>query len=434
MKQIKETQPLDALLQTAAASLLVTVCTLFSGVLIARLLGPESRGYYGVLMLVAQTAASLASLSFFDGVIVKLRSQSDQLHRQISTMTLVGLLLFSLGIISAYTYVASINFIPPGMSEIEVIGICGALIFITIMWQGLSSADRIKMHFSTTNFERVMGPFLFSILLSFFWVIWPERISVSLVFFFYILARLPAYLWWIPRYSKYMVGPIDWSFAKKAGKTGIGLHFGFCLAVLAAQSDRLYASAYFSPEQLGQYFVAFSTVGIVYTVIIQAINTVLFPYLSGLDQHERNKVVPLLIRLSCLLSLVGLMVGVAVLPSLIPLVYGEQYTRASEVAMLLLFSNAVLPVKAVVLEANRATGEAVSSAEMNAVGLFVMLFFFVVFDVQTLGALIAAYGLSNALSLLSGIRYLMADGSVRFDSSLLPKASDIKTLTEALRR
>ena len=354
---VEGNSPARAFLGTSLSSVAVALLTFFSGVLIARALGPEARADYGTVLLIGQTLATLGCLSFFDGAIVRLRDEPGLLGSALPSMLFVGLAISCISAGVAFVALSLGGISPEGMTSPRVLTIAALIILDTMLWQCFSAAERSRMDFFLVNISRVIGPAIFSLLIVIAWLVQDGDLSAYLVLMLFVLAKLPVLAIWMIRYVRHIVGPLSWSFIRDTGRIGLKLHMAIAVGAIAAQLDRLIAIGAWTTDLLGQYFVAYSAVGAGYGVITTAINTVLFPYLAGMEAEKRQERAHLIIRLTILISLATVLVGLCVLPFAIPLLYGADYLAATPMAMGLLGALAVLPLRAVVLEAGRSLGK-----------------------------------------------------------------------------
>ncbi|WP_421906111.1 lipopolysaccharide biosynthesis protein [Mameliella sp.] len=428
----KSSSPAAAFLGTSFSSILVAVLTFVSGVLIARALGPEARAEYGTVLLIGQTVATLGSLSFFDGAIVRLREDPGLLGSVLPSMVLAALAI-SLG--STAVAIVALAVVDTGLVEVtpgQVLLISALLILSALISQCFSAAERSRMDFFLVNLSRVTGPAIFSLLIVIAWVVQDGDLSAYVVLMLFILAKLPVLTIWLIRYARHIFGPLSWSFLRDTGRIGLKLHMAIAVGAVAGQIDRLIAIGAWSKDLLGLYFVAFSAVGAGYGVITTAINTVLFPYLAGMEARERQERVHLIIRLTLLISLGTVLVGLCILPFAIPLLYGADYLGATPMALGLLGALAVLPLRAVVLEAGRSLGKGRPSVEMALVSITVMMGLYGLTGFATPAQLIVSLGLANLLSMLAGARHLVRDGVIRPGWHLLPGMADARRLSSMI--
>jgi O-antigen/teichoic acid export membrane protein len=423
-----------AFLGTSLSSIVIAVLTFVSGVLIARALGPEARAEYGTVLLIAQTVAALGCLSFFDGAIVELRKSQVKISSALPTM-----LLASAGISAATTLVAIgiLPFLDLGLQDVstaEFLLITTLMIMEMLLSQCFSAAERSQMNFFLVNVSRITAPATFSLLIGLSWMFQRESLSASLVLILFVVSKLPVLVLWLIRYARQVVGPLSLNFVRDAGKTGLKLHLAIALGVVSGQLDRLIAIGAWPKDLLGQYFVAFSAVGAGYGVITSAINVVLFPYLAGMAAAEREERVSLVIRLTVVVSLGTVVAGVCILPFAVPLLYGAEFLPARSLSIGLLFALAIVPLRAVVLEAGRSLGRGRPAVEMALMSTTVMVGLFFATGFQTPGQLIASLGLANLVSTLAGVRHLVRDGVIRLGLHLIPSLADVRYITASISK
>ena len=420
--------PGAAFLSTSLSSIVVAFLTFLSGVLIARALGPVARAEYGTVLLLGQTVGTLGCLSFFDGAVVRLRENPGLLRVVLPSMCFMALLI---GAGSVVVMAAALSWLDTGLTEVAVgqtLLICSLLILSALTSQCFSAVERSRMNFFLVNLSRVTAPAIFSLLIVVALVVKDGDLSVYAVLLLFVLAKLPVLAIWLVRYARQMVGPLSWCFMRDTGRVGLNLHMAIAIGAIAAQLDRLIAIGAWPRDQLGLYFVAFSAVGAGYGVITTAINTVLFPYLAGMDAAERQLRVHLIIRLTVLSSLATVLAGLCILPFAIPLLYGSDYLAATPMAMALLIGLAMLPLRAVVLEASRSLGLGQPSAEMGVTSIAVMMALYGLTGFSVSSQLIVSLGLANLCSLLTGARHLVREQVIRPGWDLLPNMADIRLL------
>lgn len=423
-----------AFLGTSASSVFVVLATLVSGVVVARALGPEGRGEYGAILLVAQTCATLCCLSFFDGAVVTLRKGDFAWKEALPTMLMAGISITLLSGLALSVYITAFDQHIIDIQSYHFALFIFLIILDILICQCFSSIERSQMSFLIINIGRIASPILFSLSVLLFYNLYGSEVSVGLILILFLLTKLPLVAAWLWRYGRHSFGPLSLSFFLVAGRTGLRLHVAIAITAIASSLDRLFAIAAWSKETLGLYFVAFSAVGAGYGVITSAINIVLLPYMSGLEGQERQAKLSQIIRLTLLISSFAVMAGWILIPPMLPLLYGAEFGAAKAMALALLLSSSVLPLRAVILEANRSTGRGRSSVEMAVVSIAVMGFMYLLTRFEDPHELILAYGLANVISTLSGARYLLADGSLRFDGTIVPSLSDVRYLLRTFVR
>lgn len=418
----------SAFIGTSISSLVVIMLTFVSGVLIARVLGPEARGEYGAALVFGQTVTSLVLLSYFDGALILLSRSSSDKAAMLPSMILAALGLSVFGLVIA---LAILPWIGPDMTELGASGLI-ILTFGLILTQAFtdlfSTADRSSMDFRMFNLYRVMTPALFALAVMLFWLVQHGELSVALVLGLFVVTKLPGLLIWLWRDRRNILGPVAPVFATEAGKIGLRLHLSFSAAALATQLDRLLVIGIWSKAMLGQYFVALSAVGAGYSVVNSALCTIVMPYLANAQADQRHELIAQMIRMSLLFALAAVSLGWILLPWLVPLLYGAEFGEATGMSLGLLIALAPMPLRAIVMEAIRSLGIARPSLEMSLVNSAVMVAGYFLTGYETAEELIWTVGLGNVGAIVAGGRHLVRRGDIRIGPGLLPGPKDLSPL------
>lgn len=417
-----------ALLGTSASSLATAVFTFVSGVLVTRVLGPEARGDYGAAVMLAQLAAGIGLLSFFDGAIVLLRKTEENAEKMLPTLVTGSVAIITLSVAGGYL---AFRIFDPSFSSVSsqnFLWFSVGIILMNAFSTMFAAVERSRMSFSLVNYSRVTGPALFAAFVGALWLFSGGEFQTLSVLLLFLASKVPFLVMWAWKYRKAYFGRVSLGFARDAFTTGIRLHGAFVLTVLANQMDRILAFNVWDKAQLGYYFVAFSAVGAGYAIITTAIQTVLFPYLADQRSERRTAEIARLFRLATLLSIAFLLVGLVILPFAIPLLYGQDYAAATQYAVALLLASAILPVNALALQVGRASGFGRPSIQMALVSLAVIFAGYGLTGYSSPMILILFVGLSRLLATAVGIWNVLRLEDVRIWRSLLPRMDDVRTL------
>lgn len=423
-----------AFVGTSLSSVLVTALTFVSGVLIARALGPEGRGDYGAVLLVASTAAALGCLSFFDASVVHLQRRGSNAVVMLPTMMAVAL---AITVLSSGAMMLALPLFDLRLTEVSSVFlaiVCFLIIATQLLIQCFSSLERSQLNFWMINVERVGAPAVFSLLVVAVWLFAGTRLSATIAITLFVASKLPVVLAWLSHYRKHLAGRLSWGFAKDTFMTGLKFHVAFTVEVVAAQLDRLIAVATWPKDLLGQYFVAFSAVGAGYAVVTTAMNTVLLPYLGGLAAEDRTRRLSQIIRLTMLLTAATVLIGWLVVPRVLPLLYGTAYTPAVDLSLWLLLALSILPLRSIVLETGRSLGKGWPAIEMAVTSIVTMYVGYLLTGYATPTSLITTFGLSHVASTLAGARHMVRDGDIRIDRTLVPAVDDILFIQSVFSR
>jgi O-antigen/teichoic acid export membrane protein len=292
----------------------------------------------------------------------------------------------------------------------------------------LSSVDTAQLDFTFLNIERLISPVLFLFSVIFVWYI-GGGLEVVLVAF--LVTKLPALGMKLWRVRGHLIGPIDMEFTRDALALAPRLLVSTGMITIASQMDRIVATATWTTEQLGYYFVAFSVAGAGLTFALQAMRLTLLPNLAGLKPDERRRKVETLFRLSLIVGL-GVVGPIWILaPWLVPLVYGAAYAPAADFVRGLAVAMALLPTMTVVTDANRAAGRAWPGIEMALGAMAAWGLAWTLTGLTSPTALFTTMAVANGVSMVVGMRHLARDGAVCLGRALVPGAADLRLLRDA---
>lgn len=418
----------SAFLSTSASSIAVIVLTFVSGVIVSRMLGPEGRGEYGTYLLLAQTAASVGCLSYFDGVVVELKTHARRERAILPTMFLsaIGLSVFVVAIALPLFYLFAEIVVG---SEFYFFAVFTALIItFQLIIQSFSAFDRSRFKFGMINTARFLAPATFCILLILTLWLSDAEFSAPLVLTLFLASKLPELAPWIFVNRASLFGPISWSFVKASASTGLKFHAAFALTAIASQVDRLLVIGTWSAEMLGLYFVAFSAVGAGYSVLTTAMNTVMLPYFTRLHESERQEKIAQSLRLSIVLVVFVTLVGAVVLPFAIPAMYGEEFQSSVGMALGILFAMTPMPFRIIIAEVGRSKGVGLPSVEMAIITLVVMFAGWLLTGYRSPPEVIFALGLANFASVIFGMIRMARSDDFAINRGLVPGPRDLKLI------
>jgi O-antigen/teichoic acid export membrane protein len=195
-------------------------------------------------------------------------------------------------------------------------------------------------------------------------------------------------------------------------------------STLSTQVDLAFIIVFLSPAALGLYTVSL-TAARQLNVLQAALNIVLLPKASSLGADSALELVGRMTRISSLVTFAAAIVAFAVLPVLIPMIYGEAFRGAAVISRVLVVETFLMGVASVLAQGFNATGRPGIVSLLQAVWVFacVLLLFILV---PRLGVSGAAYALAVA-SLLRLLATLASYPLVLGHAvpSLIPKRRDI---------
>lgn len=308
---------------TALSSVIVLLGTLVSGVIVARILGPEGRGEYGILILATQLGFGAGTLSLFDALVIigKKRLKPDRYIPSLLVFSpaLIGLtLLFSLVLVSFLG--------ETGVTTWSLVFLILAYMVVETVNRLLYSIELANGEYKNINRERAvasLGYVVISLALLAF------DISLAIVAFAgFLLSKLPIFLMRVWRFRRALQGRINRPFLRSIIAKGSRLHLPYSLSLMAAQIDKILIAAFFPTDLFGLYLVCQSAVAAIFSPAIQVISLMALPEFSGRDRYVAQLRFEKAFRLVAFFSILLVAITALIVPYLIPLVYGEEFRRA----------------------------------------------------------------------------------------------------------
>jgi enterobacterial common antigen flippase len=413
-----------SLVMTAFTSLAVTAATLITGVVLARLLGPDARGAYGAAQFWAQFAVSLGTFSLYEAAVVRLRGSGENGASKLSSL-LVAASCLSIGCFAlvSLAYLAGIVRVP-NVSPATFLAYALAALLIAHSSMSFMAIESAGLRFGRLNLDRVVPPVLFTAacLILYF----ADITSVPAVLCVFALTKLPVLVLRFRRFRTFLPGGVDTAFLRSTAALGLRFHGSATLGLVAAEADRLIVVSLWSEELLGYYFVAVSATGAGFALLGQSLRIVLLPSLAGMEPDRRRPSVERLLRVTfagCLLCALALFIAA---PTLVPLIYGSDFAPAAYYVQGLLLPMMLLPCISVIGICNRSAERGWPSMEMGLVSLIVFACGYAATGFTTAAELFATMALANVLSILSGMRHLADHGDIRWSRAVLPFPSDAR--------
>jgi O-antigen/teichoic acid export membrane protein len=419
-----------SLVMTAVTSLGVTAATLVSGVVLARLLGPDARGAYGAAQFWAQLAVSLGTFSLYEAAVVRLRGSGENGASKLSSL-LVAAGCLSIGCFALLwlAHLAGIVRVP-NVSPATFLAYALAALLIAHSSMSFVAIESAGLRFGRLNLDRVVPPVLFTGACLILYI--ANIASVPAVLSVFALTKLPVLILRFQRFRASLPGRVDTAFLRSTAALGLRFHGSATLGLLAADADRLVVVSLWPEVLLGYYFVAVSATGAGFALLGQSLRIVLLPSLAGLEPDRRRPSMERLLRVTlagCVLCSLALFIAA---PTLVPLIYGSDFAPAATFVQGLLFAMMLLPCISVVSICNRSAERGWPSIEMGLVSLLAFAGGYAATGFATAADLFATMALANVLSILSGMRHLVDHGDIRWSRAVLPFPSDARFMLHQL--
>jgi O-antigen/teichoic acid export membrane protein len=316
--------------------------TLFTGVVLARELGPHARGELAAVLLWPSILASLGSLGLAESATFhSARSvfRPDELLGTLLSIALVqAAVLASVGLIviprilghygtqTVHLGEAYLAFVPLNLVTLSLMGILNG-----------------RQHFRAFHALRI---FVFVALacglggLALF-----DRLTVGTATTIYVVANLVAAgaaSWFVLRLDV-TTGRFSMDAARALVGFGIRSHASNVSSTLNQRLDQLLISAFLAPVKLGLYVVA-TTLTSAVSLIGWSIAMVVLPTIARTEGNQRKALAGRFIGLTVALSTAATLPLVVLAPTVLGLFFGASFRSVADVARVLLIASVFLSV------------------------------------------------------------------------------------------
>lgn len=311
--------------KTIVRSIIVSALTVLFGfifsVFLARLLGPEDRGVYGSILMVATLISSLSQFGLAQGYVYQTRESKKNSFNLLIKSTL--LISFSTILICILT---KIYFLPKDL--IPVIYVIGFLSFISSINLYFQNASHIDKSLYFYNLIKVSVPFLNIILLGGYYLFSKNLSTYSFITIIIISTLFSLCVLGYGIFSQEKNRPTTTSL-KLSDITNYSLKmYGASVVGLFINSiDKIIMLTGGSMREFGLYSVAYALSRLV-GIIPETISIVIYSRFAGNSEKELARVVKLIF--SCLfIPLMSLCLIIIMLSTwLIPIIFGNEYTES----------------------------------------------------------------------------------------------------------
>lgn len=197
---------------------------------------------------------------------------------------------------------------------------------------------------------------------------------IHVVFILLLLSVLQTVVSLVGLHSTGMaIGPhFDRPLAGKLLKYGLKVHFGSISQLGNEQLDQMLMSIFLQPVQLGLYVVAVSAAG-VNGALAFAVRNVSMPRIAGAAQDRKVMLLSQVFRRFFVVSIFSAVAMASILPAAIPLIFGNQFSRAIWPAEILLLAGLFLGWTGILTYGALAMNNPFLSSRSSVVALVVTL-------------------------------------------------------------
>jgi O-antigen/teichoic acid export membrane protein len=357
----------SATFQGLLSGLFFLIISVGTGVTTARFLGAAGRGELAAIITYSGVLSTLMTFGLRSSLIYQLKRNPEEKSKLFSAALIMG------SVMSLTAITVGVVFTPYWLSNYspEVVRTAQwfmLMIPFNILSMSLTAVLEAQEEFNFTNQTRYLCPLatlVILVLLIVFKALTPATAALA-----YILPSIPPSLWLLPylwRSLKPQRRKLGTSFKRL-------LHYGFrcygidVLRVSSGQIDQILVVSLLSPNAVGIYVVALSSVSLL-PVLREAIVTVLFPKVAACPVSEIITHVGRTARLSMLLvSLAGGCL-IVLAPFLLNLLYGSAFLEAVGIVRVLTVEAIFSVVTWILAQTFMATGRPGVATALQVIGV-----------------------------------------------------------------
>lgn len=353
--------------QNLAANVLILGVNLITGIITARVLGPDGKGAQTAVSLWPQFLAYSLTLGLPSSLLYNLKRAPDQGARDFSASlllgTVMGFLATGVGIV----------IIPRWLTDYptEVIRLAqwsmllAPLSLLSLVFVHVLQARGEFRHY---NAARYLQPVLaLSALVFLTFAGWLTPLNAALC---YVLPQVPIFLWLLVRLWK-IYRPVWSGLRDSFGRLfsyGLRSYGSDLLGPVTSQIDRVLVAGLLDPAALGLYVVAVSAARMLNALQV-AVVSVLFPKASGRGVEEVVALTGRGARVSTLMTLLAATVLALLGPYAMGFVYGREFVEAVTVFRYLLLEAVLGGTAWVLAQAFMALGRPGTVSTMQGIGV-----------------------------------------------------------------
>lgn len=418
---------------TLATNAAILGSGLISGVLAARLLGPEQRGLLAVLVFWPGLIAGVGYLSLREALAHRVAQQGEDDNIAASGLALSMLL-------SLVVIIFGLILLPYALTGERASWLIAEsaylLVFVPFNFAALTllALDHGAQRFARFNLLRLVPSWIYVAGLLVLWA--TDTIDARTALFANASGTVLTAVVRLWLHRGQLCHPPKLSAMRGLLHTSIAFHWAAMIALLSGQLDRIILMTLFGDRVIGQYVVAFTLASAGLGVLTQSVSLVLFPRLATL-QSVRDRA-RLLARAmgQVLVLLAAAATAIAVLtPWLLMLLFGSEFAAAVPLAWLLEIACLPLAVRHIGAATARAFGDGRTGAETEGVALALLALTGPLLAVR-MGppGLALALVLSNLGATLWLARVMERRHAILMRTFLLPRRTDfLEVATRACR-
>lgn len=313
-------------LQTVFANILVLFINVATGIITARLLGPDNKGVQAAIILWPGLLISLSMIGLPTALLYYIKKTNERTGAFLTAALVLGVSA------SLITGAVGIFFVPLWLDNYSVQTVHIAQIYmlfvpIAVLNNIFTSVSQATGNFHIFNGLKLLQPSVsLTILLL---LALTNTLTAGSAAFAFMCPSIPAFFWlwlFIRRLYRFSFSYFS-EVCSKLLSYGVRSYSGDILAIASSQLDKIVVVSLLSPASMGLYTVAFSLAKML-VVFESAVGSVLLPRIIGQPVSEVRLLLGRAIRVSTLATSIAAAILMSVGPFLINLFYGDAFEGA----------------------------------------------------------------------------------------------------------
>ena len=420
-----------AVLTTAATNAVLAVIGLLTGVLAARLLGPDGRGHLAAAQSVGSVVGWIGTLALGEALVLFVARGICPPMIALRTVTLVAMAPTAALVTAAWLMMPMLL---AGQPEAVAAGRAYAFFGLPLVLLGFPIAlVRSLQRYGLWNTLRLLAPLCWLTALLFFTLTRNTGVASLVVTFVALQMLLVPVVWFLAGRQDRTSRGVDFTLVKPMLRFGTPLFLATLPQVVNLRFDQLLIANLAAADQLGLYAVSVSWAGLGLP-LMAAIGSVLFPRLAAMD---RRPAAAALARSSRAGVVIAVVIGVASAvsaPALVPTLFGRSFAVPFALPLVLAASTSLLGLNDLLEEGLRGLGESRSVLQAELVGLTMtapLLFILVPRFGITGAALASLAGYTTITATLA--RRIGVGHQLHVSDLLVPRRNDVHDMAQRAR-
>ncbi len=398
------------LVVSLGASGVLQACLFVSGIIVARVLGPADRGRLALIIVLPEVAAQLSAVgvpSALTYFVAKDRPRWEAIVRQLGVVVLAQIL-----VALVFSLVLRRLFVSGHARHATLfVGLAGPP-SVLLQYYGLHVMQGVG-ELRLFNAYRVLPYFIYSAGVLVLWLAGAGLVGFTAAWLVAQVIAAGVILTHLVRRARRNSDRVEGAGARRGEILRFGMR-GFAAQVSPVETfrvDTLVVAGLFPDKVVGYYAVA-NSLSNVPRFIADGLSAVAYPHVAEPDVAQGRPIARRYIALAAgLCGSAALVIGV-LLPVLIPALFGDRFRPAVTVAEILIACAALVSVRRVALDCQRALGRP-GAATLNEIGMlatFAVALVVVAHSIADGGGVALALTIASAAGLL-GVLWSLRDGS-----------------------